>query len=171
MTLWLAMLGCLGLQPEVAEASPEAPDPLMPSSGGCASSCALDAAPTTPMTRDQVESLLATWSAEPIGEPTLALETLLFHGPEIRAWLQTLGGGPLDDEHLQFLQDELARDTVRVEMRVVDTLGRERGTLVASSVGLAEKQHLAFEATGSLGHLETGGKVKRVGLGHLWSRW
>jgi hypothetical protein len=55
-------------------------------------------------------------------------------------------------------------------MRLVDGQGVERGTLSAL-VPLVEKQHLVFAGTGSLGHLETGGKVKRVGLDHLWSRW
>jgi hypothetical protein len=169
MTLWLAMAGCLSVQPEVAATATPVNAPV--TSGGCASSCGLDAAPAPPMTRDQVEALLATWADEPVGEPTLALETLLFHGPETLAWLHTLGTDSLDHAHVAFLETELARDSVTVEMRVVDDLGRERGTLFASSVGLAEKQHLTFQGTGSLGHLETGGKVKRVGLGHLWSRW
>ena len=169
--VWLTLLGCLGLQPDHAVASSNAQDTAPPPSGGCASSCALDAAPAPPMTRELVENLLATWSEEPLGASTLALETLLFHRPETQAWLHTLDGGPLDEEHRRYLQHQLSRDTVHVEMRVVDAQGRERGTLVASSVGLAEKQHLVFEGTGSLGHLETGGKVKRVGLGHLWSRW
>ena len=36
---------------------------------------------------------------------------------------------------------------------------------------LREKQHLPFEETKTLGWLQTAGKVKRVGLSHLWSRW
>ena len=41
----------------------------------------------------------------------------------------------------------------------------------SSSFPLKEKRHLSFDGPGSLGWLETGGKIKRVGLAHLWSRW
>jgi hypothetical protein len=96
---------------------------------------------------------------------------LLYHGAETRAWLLALGVGPLDQPHHAYLLSELNRDSVKIEMKLVDDNGHERGRLTASNVGLAEKQHLSFQGTGSLGQLETGGKVKRVGLGHLWSRW
>ncbi len=170
----LALLACAGPPGEAVQAAEEGPVEVVDmarTGGGCASSCALDASPDAPMTRADFDHLLTTWAAEPVGEPTLALETLLFHGPETRSWLAGAGTGPLDEVHAAFLSNELQRDAVRVEMRLVDERGRERGTLVASNVGLADKNHLVFSGTGSLGHLETGGKVKRVGLGHLWSRW
>lgn len=169
-----AGLACVSVQAETGAPLDSGPVPVAvaaPPSGGCASSCALDAAPAPAMTRADFEGLLATWATEPVGEPTLALETLLFHGPETLAWRDHLGDGPLDRAHTDFLDAELARDRVHVEMQVLDEHGDTRGTLVASNIPLAEKQHLTFSGTGSLGHLETGGKVKRVGLGHLWSRW
>ena len=56
-------------------------------------------------------------------------------------------------------------------MGIVDEHGVVRGTLDSSSFPLKEKRHLSFDGPGSLGWLETGGKIKRVGLAHLWSRW
>lgn len=66
---------------------------------------------------------------------------------------------------------ELSRDVVRVEMRLVDDAGNVRGELSHRMVPLSQKQHLTFAETGTLGAFLTAGRVKRVGLGHLWSRW
>ncbi len=167
----LVLASCLALPAVQAQAAHESPAQAPVPSGGCASSCTMDAAPAPPLTRDEFEGLLETWSTQALDEPTLALETLLFHGPETRAWLHAVGTGPLDAAHAAFLDRELDRDTVVVEMKMLDDRGRERGHALASGVGLATKQHLTFTGTGSLGHLESGGKVKRVGLDHLWSRW
>ena len=134
----------------------------------CASSCALPDPPgANYVDPEDIEAWLEIWSQEPVGEATESLEALLFHGPATRAALDA--GASLDSERLMYLARELSR-AARIEMRLVDGQGVERGTLSAL-VPLVEKQHLVFAGTGSPGHLETGGKVKRVGLGHLWSRW
>ncbi len=146
--------------------------PQAPIVSDCGGSCALPGPPAAGEGLGEREflDLLAQWSAEPLGEPTLSLETLLFHGPDTAALL-ALHPDQLSPEREVFLRDELARSTVRVAMRLVDEDGAIRGTLDSGDFPLKAKQHLAFADTGSLGWLETGGKVKRVGLGHLWSRW
>jgi len=114
--------------------------------------------------------LLDQWASEPLGASTLALDTLLFDSARSAALLEA-HGDRLTAERRQWLADELARSEVVVEMRLVDEHGDVRGGLASSDFPLREKQHLPFADTGSLGWLETGGKVKRVGLAHLWSRW
>ena len=137
------------------------------SSGGCATSCALEE-----KSIDQDEWLMAldTWSKQEVGVSTKALDTLLFYANDTKNWLPVFGSD-LDDEHYFFLFAEIQRNLVDIEMRVVDENGAVRGLLESNPFHLKKKQHIAFSSTGSLGWLETGGKVKRVGLSHLWSRW
>ena len=138
----------------------------------CKTSCSLgDATDEVHLTVDEVAFWMEEWNGQPIGQSTEALDTLLFYGPDTEKALAELDLLPLDDEHRDFLQRELARDEVIVEMRLLDEDGVERGHMGPERIPLKEKQHLVFAGTGALKHLETGGKVKRVGLGHLWSRW
>lgn len=155
--------------PSVEEAIPSVSPMLVGerSSGGCATSCAL-----TEKTISQEDWIAALdiWSDQEIGISTPELDTLLFYAQDSLAWLPVFGT-ELDDMHYSFLEQELRRDLVDIEMRLVDEFGTVRGVLDSAAFGLREKQHLPFSQTDSLGWLETGGKVKRVGLAHLWSRW
>ncbi len=136
--------------------------------GGCNTVCSLDQAPKLTLTDEELSSLLADWAKEEMRAPTLALETLLFHADST---MILLGGHKLSAERRAFLETEISRDRVIVEMRIVDDKGDVRGELTPEIVALSQKQHLDFEETGSLGALVTAGQVKRVGLEHLWSRW
>lgn len=122
-------------------------------------------------TSEVFEGLLAAWQNDPIGESTEALDTLLFHTWESAEYVELLGTDSLDAEHATFLKQELAKSVVDVEMRLVDEHGALRGHMTSEGVPLKEKQHLVFADTGSLKRFEASGKVKRVGLHHLWSRW
>lgn len=138
----------------------------------CASSCTgPDPANHDVLEAELIPGILEEWNSQPIGEPTIELETLLFYLADTRAFIEAQGTPGLDQAHADFLKAELARDTVSMEMRLLDEAGQVRGFLSAPSFPLWEKQHLTFTGTGSLGHLETGGKAKRVGLAHLWTRW
>ncbi|MFT4976506.1 MAG: hypothetical protein ACI8S6_002411 [Myxococcota bacterium] len=171
------MISILLLALSCASTPSEAPAPLIinapsgvVSGGGCSQTgCALDA-PHTTMDDTEFVGLLDEWSTEPLGESTLALDTLLFDAERSTALL-SVHGDRLTAERRAFLDRELARTEVVVEMRLVDEEGTIRGWLSSEGFSLRDKQHFAFADTGSLGWLETGGKVKRVGLGHLWSRW
>ncbi len=114
---------------------------------------------------------LRSYAQDPPEAPDLALETLLFYGQHTREQLDRLGYGPLDAAHRATLDRELARDAVVVEMRLVDEGGAVRALLPPREIPLVEKQHLALEGSDSLGPIIAGGKVKRVGLAHLWTRW
>ncbi len=117
------------------------------------------------------DRLLEDWNDEAMTAASLPLETLLFHGERTRALLATVSDDALSPERRAFLERELDRDSVTVEMRLVDAKGRVRGEAGAQDIPLVKGRRLAFEGTGDLGFLITGGKVKRVGLDHLWSRW
>ena len=140
------------------------------SGGGCSETCSLSDAPEGQIEAEFRESLVA-WLGQPMADASLPLETLLYYGESTRHFLSSLSDLGLSNARQAFLQAELDRDQVYMEMRVVDDEGQVRGTLKASGIPFGEKQHLRFEGTGSLGHLETGGRVRRVGLAHLWSRW
>jgi hypothetical protein len=138
----------------------------------CGTSCAgPDPSDFDHLEAELIPFLFEDWNQQPIGEPTEELETLLFYFQDTSAYLASQGATGLDAEHERFLREQLARDTVSVQMRVVEDDGTVRASLPAQDIPLKAKQHLVFDGTGSLGHLETGGKVKRVGLAHLWSRW
>jgi len=140
--------------------------------GGCESSCEVGSqGHVAPLSDAEFGMWLASYAADRPSAPDLALETLLFHGDRTRAQLDRLGYGPLSPAHRTALDRELARDRVVVEMRLVDESGALRAVLSPTEIPLVEKQHLLLERTGSLGQLVSGGKVKRVGLDHFWTRW
>ena len=170
----LALLACTTnavperMHPEISGPRPQ-PSVAYPD---CAGSCSLSSRHQDSEELSEADFLawLMQWSEEPVGEPTLALETLLFHGARSESLLAR-HGDRLDERHRAFLTQELSRTTVRMSMRLRDEGGVIRGSLETGSFSLRDKQHRVFEGTGSLGWLETGGKIKRVGLAHLWSRW
>ncbi len=168
----LYFLACATNAAEVAPAEVGEPVEQAVAYPDCAGSCALPGnhGETEALSESAFLGWLAQWAEEPIGEPTIALETLLFHGHRSEELLAK-HGDRLDDEHRDYLTTELSRHTVRMSMRLVDEHGVVRGTVESDGFPLKEKQHISFDGTGSLGWLETGGKIKRVGLAHLWSRW
>jgi len=159
MTLWL-LIAVLAPLPAMADVPGRG--------GGCNTVCSLDNRPELTLSDDELASLLAAWATEEMDAPSLPLETLLFHGDST---LALLDGHEIPPERRSYLERELSRDRAVVEMRLVDVAGVVRGDLSPRPVPLIQKQHLAFAQTGSLGTFVTAGRVKRVGLNHLWSRW
>jgi hypothetical protein len=138
--------------------------------GGCAETCALSEAPEV-QSEAEFRASLNAWLATDMKSESLDLDTLLYYAGSTAHFLAALGELDLDPVRGAFLQSELARTQVTMEMRLVDDSGAIRGTVLAAGIPLGEKQHLRFRSTGSLGHLESGGRVRRVGLNHIWSRW
>jgi len=138
----------------------------------CASGCnAPHPSELVELQKDEFIAARDEWAAQDIGVATLQLDTLLFHGEQTTAYLNALGHGDMDLDHVDFLRTELERDTATVEFRMLDEMGLVRGTVPPTTVNLKEKNHLRFSGTGSLGVFETNGRTRRVGLTHLWSRW
>ncbi len=136
---------------------------------GCSDACA--PGDHVELSEGAFRAWLTSYAADPPEAPGLALETLLFHGAVTREMLDIHGYGALSAAHRDVLDRELARDQVRMEMRLIDEYGELRGHMGPREFPLIEKQHFYFSDTGSLGDFLTGGKVKRVGLAHLWTRW
>ena len=109
---------------------------------------------------------LAEWTP---GEPSEALDTALYFGPQTLTMLDAHGAGPMNAEQEAALRAELARTHVDVEFRLVGDDGQVHG-LIAENTPIGVKQHLGMEA-GPLGHVEVNGTVVRVGPAHLWSRF
>jgi len=136
--------------------------------GGCETAPSLN---DDELDRATFEHLLEAVAAQPIGDPSIELETLLFHSAQTKALIAAYGPGPLSASQASFLNDQLTRDQVRVEMRVLDAQGRSHATLSPEVIPLVDKQHLHLHTEGQLGELIAGGRVRRVGVNHLWSRW
>ena len=144
--------------------------PVFAGGGGCAETCALSEAPDL-QSETEFRATLSDWMSQEEQAASLPLETLLFYSGSTLHFLASLDDLTLSADRRRFLKNELARTKVTMEMRLVSDSGDVRGTVLAADVPLGEKQHLRFQATGSLGHLESGGRVRRVGLNHIWSRW
>lgn len=139
-----------------------------PETEPCVTSCARPETGGEELSQAAFDRHLAAWLAEPIDAPTLPLETLLFHGDRSR---ELLASARVPTERRAFLEAELGRNRAAIEMRLVDDTGEVRAVLADSGLGLGEGRHVQMSATGSLGAVEVSGRVKRVGLDHLWSRW
>ena len=138
--------------------------------GGCVG-CAVDTAKTDGLSAVEFDRWIARFAGEPADRTSLAFETLLFHGERTRAWIEVRGTGDLDESRRRALLRELARDRAAVSFRIVDEHGVERSRLDDRVVVLGKKAHLHCDQTGSLQAHEYGGRVQRVGLAHLWTRF
>ncbi len=136
----------------------------------CASGCALSRHPTPTLGLKKFHALLESYAQEPMSEASPALEELLYHGRQVLTLLASHGGSPLDTERLAFLEQELRRDTVRIELRVVDQEGRVRSSFEPTSVPLDIRHVFDMETDDLPRPLITSGTVKRVGLHHFWQR-
>ena len=134
--------------------------------GACSGSCSMTGPDHHWLPSDEAQALIAAWQA-PLGEVDDGLDELLFHHDVLHPSELAV----LEPERRAWLRAELDRTLVEVEMTLIDDAGRVRGTLSSPPFPLKEKQHLDLEGTGSLEHVEAGGRVWRVGLEHLWSRW
>ena len=177
----LAALGSAALAGSVliaatAGSPPVPPDDPSPGSGDtdpelvCATGCSAEPDARGNLTHARFEELLAEWSEVPVGEESLALDTLLFEGARASALLAEHGATALDAEHLEVLERELARDRAWLEVRMVNDEGVERMHLDPIAVPLGEKQHLFPEYTLDLTPPEVSGTIHRVGVRHLWTR-
>ncbi len=136
----------------------------------CASGCAASRHPTPRLDAERFDALLAAFATEPMSEESPALEELLYHGRQVPALLDRRGEGVLDAEREAFLRAELERQTVTVEIRVVDEHGEVRAYFPPTRVPLDIRHVFDMEADGLPQPLETSGTVKRVGLKHFWQR-
>ena len=170
--LWL--WGCAGgpaLQIAAVAPDPDTSGPGAAAGSGCGSTCSAPTPAEVAGLDDlQIRDLLQQVAAAEVGAPTLAVETLLFHADDTIRFLADHGADPLSADREAWLRRELKRDRVAIGLRLVDDAGRILGQR-DDVVPLKDKQHLLLYDTGSLGRLDVNGKVKRVGVKHLWARF
>ncbi|MCA9264359.1 MAG: hypothetical protein KDA60_10945 [Planctomycetales bacterium] len=135
----------------------------------CASGCAVSRHPTPRLQRLEFDLLLQRYARQPMDDSSLALETLLFYGPQTQAMIVQAGLRGLDEERREFLLQELRREHAEVSIRVVDEQGVLRGWVDRVRVPL-DRRHVFAMQTRDLPAFVTSGTVKRVGLDHLWTR-
>jgi hypothetical protein len=106
--------------------------------------------------------------ATPVGSPSLALDSLLFHREDTLRWM---ANNSLPKPWATFLARELSRTHAIIEMRLIDDKGVVRAHLPSTDVPLGVKTHSGFARRLDLQPFEISGTVLRVGLYHLWSRF
>ena len=135
----------------------------------CATGCAVAETKKSQLGAAKIADCLEKMAKQPLGEPSLELETLLFHASEVIPQIRDKGAGPITSDQAKFLKTELARTHARIQLRVIDADGKQRMTF-DRHVRLGEKQHLHTKAADGFAPPELGFTVKRVGLNHLWTR-
>ena len=152
-------------------ASPAAVKQLSPigAEPGCAGGCSLAAHDVPTLSDADYRRLLEDFAAASEDVEGGALDTLLFHGADVRAFLER-EPITMSAERLALLDRELSRTHARVFLRVIDDEGKVHTQVDGARVPLDEKQHLAGSNPSLLRPHEFNGTVKRVGQHHLWTR-
>lgn len=152
----------------------------------CASGCAPSSHPTDELSRVRFRGLLEQYATGPLDGTNLALETLLYYGPQSAAHLTAMQAESnsegeaegkeaseleslLKPSQITFLEQQLRRNKVSVEVRIVDEHGQVRADLPATSVPLDRRHVFELDEHG-IQPMVVSGTVKRVGLDHLWTR-
>ncbi|MCA9778617.1 MAG: hypothetical protein KC800_17940 [Candidatus Eremiobacteraeota bacterium] len=135
----------------------------------CASGCALSRHPTPSLKWESFERMLVDYSQQPMSEESPALEELLYYGPQTVGMLEH-ADGKLDSERRRFLNQELSRDLVKMEFRIIDESGRVRVSLPPTIVPFDKRFVFEPLLTEDFQPPEASGTVKRVGLNHVWQR-
>ncbi|MCZ6767123.1 MAG: hypothetical protein O7D32_09360 [bacterium] len=137
---------------------------------GCQAGCSITNHPIEPLTDSDYHSLIRSVAVGGDAERVHALETLLFHGPQVGDLIDRLGTGPLADSEVETLRHELSKTHVRLWMRLVDQEGVVRASIENERFLIAEKTHVHFPDTQDMDALEISGTIFRTGLHHLWTR-
>ena len=124
-----------------------------------------------PLSCAEFEALLGVYAEEGLEAPGPALESLLYHGVEVRAHLEHEDLSGLDAAHEALLREALRTTHAVVAFRVYDASGALRMELAPTRVEIGERLHLHASAAHGIQPAEFSGTVIRVGLSHLWSRY
>jgi hypothetical protein len=136
----------------------------------CASGCLMPSESETPeVSHQEFAKLLEAYAAS--GPESDAIDALIFDGEQTRRLLARHGAGSLSQTHIDTLYRELDRDQARVQFRLIDEFGALRASLPAMDVAFGPGNHVPMIGGDALGHLLISGRVRRVGLHHLWTRW
>jgi hypothetical protein len=134
--------------------------------GGCA---AVPATVETASEEDLARWLVAVQSAPP-GTPSDALEQLMYYWRDAAPFVARQPDDAVVPEHRAYLTRELARNTVRVQARIVSTSGAIRVTY-DKELFLGRRTHFEPEELVGVQLPEYSGTVQRVGAHHFWARF
>lgn len=137
----------------------------------CKTGCSLAKHAIEPLEEDEFFRVRDEYALLAPGEPTKALETLLFYGERTKLLLDAHGYGEMSQDHVAFLDRQLARDHAHVSVRLIDEADRVRVAIGPTRVRLGKKMHLLPHVLDDVQSLEVNGTVMRTGLYHLWSRY
>jgi hypothetical protein len=138
---------------------------------GCAGGCARAHLPDEKLAAEQIEPLLAAIAKQAPGEPSLQLDTLLFHGAKVAEYIDAYGHAPLTDAQARFLDAELAKKHAMLEIRLIDDQGAERARLDPTRVPLGIHFDLELSRAQDLQPPRVTGTLARVGVDYVWSRF
>ncbi|MEM7474191.1 MAG: hypothetical protein AAF483_04305 [Planctomycetota bacterium] len=133
----------------------------------CASGCAVSRHPTPEFKEAHFHQLWEEYLRQSPSLDSQVLDELIFYGPQTKKFLKTIPGEK--SSHRAFLQQELAKDQLVLEIRVVDEFGVSRLALPPTTVPQHVRQEFVMNTQGIQPAL-TSGTLKRVGLRHIWQR-
>ena len=169
--LALLLSGCAGQAGYVIIAPKVHSDGNHPAAKGCQGGCALVRDPKDELSALQIEALINTATRLPVGADSEALDTLLFHDNEARAYLLTqpmpAGVTPAWDA---WLRAQLHRRTATFSLRIIDEHGVERAKVKATPMALGVKLHMQVDDGIHTGPFNANGTIVRVGRDHVWIR-
>lgn len=136
----------------------------------CSTGCSTTSHPIRPLTDGDFRRLVAGLAGGSDVERRTAMETLLFHGTQVRDLVARLGLEALGEERGRTLRRELSRTHARLWLRLVDEEGVLRASVDGARMPVGQKEHIHATTTRDLQPPEVSGTIHRTGVDHLWIR-
>lgn len=146
------------------------PTEATPHATGCQGGCSLVRHKEDELTPAQIDALLRELDGRPVGEESLALDTVLFHDAEVRRRLASPDVPAISLAWRAWLDRELARQIAYFSLRITDERGRVRAQVPETAMALGSKLHMQVNDGDGTGPFNANGTVVRVGRDHLWIR-
>ncbi len=153
----------LDAEPDRAGAESDSPK-------GCQTGCSISSHPVEPLIRTEYLDLVRTYASRDAETRLSALETLLFHAPRTRQFMDDIGTPQLGATEASILREELSKTHVRLWLRIVDQDGTVRAKIDGALFAISQKTHIHMTSTRDLSPPEVSGTIYRTGLHHLWTR-
>lgn len=121
-------------------------------------------------TLEKYHSLLAKYAKEPLKDGSKALEYMLFYGKKTKSYLKKYPPKDLNKGHLSFLEKQLSRSKAYISLRLVDEKGVIRASFTRKMAEVGGHFSVKADKIERVQRPSFSGKVKRVGLHHIWVR-
>lgn len=171
LILGVLLAGCAAGPSYVITAPEVHSDGHHPAAKGCQGGCALVRDPKDALSELQIEALLNTAATKPLGGESEALDTLLFHDNEARAYLLAHPMPPsVSPDWEAWIRAQLHRRTATFSLRIIDEHGKERAKVPPTPMALGVKLHMQVDDGDHTGPFNANGTIVRVGRDHVWIR-